>query len=465
MNSYLPAKSAGTFCRIACFLAATLIAPQLLSAEDLPAFPGAEGFGHLAKGGRGGDVYKVTNVNDAGPGSLRDGVLSAKGPRTIVFDVSGTIQLKSRLLVDKSNLTFAGQTAPGDGITLRDYTFAIKKATNVVVRYMRFRLGDQNKPMGARGGDDTVNTDDIDQVIFDHCSLSWAIDGTHDLRRGGNFTLQWCILSEALNHSLHNHGTHAMCASYRDASGNLSLHHNLFSTCRDRHPSLGSAVKPGQYIVDFRNNVDYNWSAGATANFCDHFINCVNNVWRPGPMSDPAKQPIAMKGSQPDMAKGYMSGNVFEGRDDFTSDNYAALDWHRWLGPGKNYKYSGTLKDWKAEKAPDLGANLPRTQSAEEAAKSVLAHAGASLHRDAVDERVIGNARTHQGKVIDSQKEVGGWPELKSAPAPKDTDNDGIPDAWEKAHGLNPNDPSDRNGLQKSGYTNLEEYLNSLCPT
>src|SRR5213075_1600896 len=191
-------------------------------------------------GGRGGDVYEVTNLDDAGPGSLREGFRSARGPRTIVFRLSGTIQLKSKLLLDKSNITIAGQTAPGDGIALRDFTFQIKNATNVIVHYLRLRLGDQNKPKGARGGDDTFNTEYIDRVIVDHCSLSWAIDGTHDLRHGGNFTLQWCILSEALNNSLHNKGQHAMCASYRNPTGNLSLHHNLFSTCRDRHPTLGS---------------------------------------------------------------------------------------------------------------------------------------------------------------------------------------------------------------------------------
>jgi len=222
------------------------------------AFPGAEGFGRFATGGRGGDVYEVTNLSDVGPGSLREGIRLAKGPRTIVFGVSGTIQLKSKLVLDKSDITIAGQTAPGDGIALRDYTFQIKNATNLIVRYLRFRLGDQNKPKGAKGGDDTFNTEDLDRVIVDHCSLSWAIDGTHDLRRGGNFTLQWCILSEALNNSLHNKGEHAMCASYRSPSANLSLHHNLFSTCRNRHPTLESASEPPQHIIDFRNNLIYN---------------------------------------------------------------------------------------------------------------------------------------------------------------------------------------------------------------
>jgi hypothetical protein len=428
------------------------------------AFPGAEGFGRFAQGGRGGDVYQVTNLNDSGPGSLRDGILSARGPRTIVFGVSGTIQLKSRLVLDKSFVTIAGQTAPGDGIALRDFTFQIKSATNVVIRYLRLRLGDQNKTTGAKGGDDTFNTDDVDQLMVDHCSLSWAIDGTHDLRRGGNVTVQWCILSEALNRSLHTKVTHAMCASYRDLSGNITLHHNLYSTCRDRHPTLGSAQRPPQYTVDFRNNVIYNWSDGGTANFCDHFVNCINNVWRPGPMSNPAKLPIAMKGGLPDMARGFMEGNIFEKRDDLTKDNYAALDFKRWLHEGTGYKYRGTAATWKASAAPDLGANAPKTESASQALESVLARSGASLHRDAVDQRVTENVRKGSGKLIDSQQEVGGWPTLNGTVAPADRDHDGMPDDWEKVHGLNPEDPADRNGDRDGdGYTNLEHYLNSLC--
>lgn len=442
-------------------------------AAEVPAFPGAEGFGRVARGGRGGDVYHVTTLADAGPGTLREGIKSAKGPRTIVFEVAGTIQLKSALLLDKSFVTIAGQTAPGDGITLRDFSFQMKKAHDVVVRYVRFRLGDENKPVGAKGGDDTVVTDDIDRVIFDHCSLSWAIDGTHDLRRGGNFTLQWCIISEALNRSLHGKGAHAMAASYRDLSGDITLHHNLISTCRDRHPTLGSAQEPPRRLVDFRNNVIYNWSASGTANFADHFINCVNNVWRPGPMSDPAKQPIAMKGSLPDLAKGHMSGNVFEGREDFTRDNYAALDFKRWLvaaNPTSGYKYAGTVKDWRTDAAAELGAARPETQSATGAMELVLARAGASLRRDAVDVRVVENVRARKGKVIDSQVEVGGWPVLKSRPAPVDSDRDGMPDAWEVAHGLDPKNPADGakvaatgvGAVDGAGYTNLEIYLNSL---
>ena len=424
------------------------------------AFPGAEGFGRFARGGRGGDVYHVTTLTDAGPGSLRDGIETAKGPRTIVFDVSGTIGLHSELRIDKSYLTLAGQTAPGDGITLRDHTLSLKDCHDVIIRYLRVRLGDQHK---TPSGPDTLATNDFDNLILDHLSLSWAIDGTHDFRAGQNFTIQWCILSEALHDSIHPKGPHAMCASYREPDGPISLHHNLFSTCRDRHPTLGSA-DPGDplTVVDFRNNVIYNWNA--TANFCDHFVNAVNNYWRPGPETDSQRLPIAMKGGLPDAARGFMSGNIFEGRDDWTDDNYAALDWHRWLHPGSNYKYAGTLSDWKAS-PPSLGADAPATQSAAQAYELVLAQAGASLSRDAVDERVISDVRNRTGRLLDSQDEVGGWPLLRTRGVRQDSDRDGMPDAWETAHSLDPADPTDGpQDRNRDGYTNLEEYINSLVP-
>jgi hypothetical protein len=159
-----------------------------------------------------------------------------------------------------------------------------------------------------------------------------------------------------------------------------------------------------------------------------------------------------------------MAGNVFEGHDNWTQDNYAALDFERWSGPDSNYKYAGTLADWKAD-APNLADNVPATQTAQDACEQVLARAGASLQRDAVDERVINNVRMHQGRLMDSQDQVGGWPILQTLPAPKDSDGDGLPDAWETIHGLNPNDPADGpRDRNNDSYTNLEEYLNSLVP-
>ncbi|MCF7973237.1 MAG: alkaline phosphatase D family protein [Phycisphaerae bacterium] len=450
-------------------LCTTIGLPSLCMAQQgapshrtMLAFPGAEGYGRFTRGGRGGDVYHVTTLNDSGPGSIREGIESAQGPRTIVFDLSGTIALKSKLVINKSGITIAGQTAPGDGITLRDQCLNLNNASDIIIRYIRVRLGDKNKPAGD--SPDCITMDDCNHVILDHVSSSWGIDGNQDTRRCANYTLQWSVMSEALNDSVHSKGTHAMCGSFRAPQSSISIHHNIFATSRDRHPTLGSGGKTDDslgHIVDFRNNVIYNWTKGGTTNFCDNTVVAVNNVWRPGPESDPTVQPISIKGDYPAAANGIMRGNVFEGNAEWTRDNYAALNFERWR---KSYAYRGTLADWKRP-MPDQGENTPLTQPAMEALTLVLKQAGASLSRDAVDKRLVKNVRQQTGKLIDSQDEVGGWPELKSKPAPQDTDRDGMPDAWEQAMRLDPKDPADRNGdADNDGYTNLEEYLNSLCP-
>jgi pectate lyase len=204
------------------------------------AFPGAEGFGKYTKGGRGGDVYVVTNLHDNGPGSFRHGLLSAIGPRTIVFDVSGTIVLKSPVEVEgKSHITIAGQTAPGKGITLRENQLAFKNCSEIIVRYLRLRLGDENK--GEKSGADVMTVDYSDNVVLDHLSLSWGIDGNSDYRGNSRMTLQWLLYSEALNRSIHYRGSqHAMATSIRDCRGNTTVYHNIYSTSRQRHPTLGS---------------------------------------------------------------------------------------------------------------------------------------------------------------------------------------------------------------------------------
>ncbi len=445
----------------AILLAICIVAARAEQGDAVPAFPGAEGYGRFAKGGRGGDVYHVTNLNDAGAGSLREGIASAEGPRTIVFDVSGTIMLASPLRLEGvSRLTIAGQTAPGDGITLRDHHLHLKNASNIVIRYLRIRLGDQNKPPC---GPDVITVDDCDHIMLDHLSLSWGIDGNQDTRGCRYYTMQWCIMSEALNDSIHPKGPHAMCGSFRAPRSNTTIHHNIFATSRDRHPTIGGGDPEPEWVIDFRNNVIYNWRGAA--NVCDNRVNMINNYFRPGPETDVAGKPVAMKASLPDKARGHMSGNLFEGREDLTKDNYAALDFERWLGPDSKYKYAGTLADWRADKPYELGPNAPRTQSAQGTYELVLAKAGASLVRDAVDERVIRDIRARTGKLIDSQAEVGGWPELEAAPAPADSDGDGMPDTWEEGQGLDAHDPGDGNGdLDGDGYTNLEEYLNGLCP-
>ena len=444
--------------KLATIFLVALAAADLRASEQL-AFPGAEGYGRFARGGRGGDVYHVTTLADDGPGSLRDGVRTATGPRTIVFDLSGTIELKKPLVVDKSFLTLAGQTAPGDGVCLKDQTFKISKANHVVVRYIRVRLGDENKPRPS--GPDAITTDDVDHLIFDHITSSWGIDGNHDLRRGGNFTLQWSIYAEALNRSLHEKGAHAMLASFRDLTAGVSVHHNLLASSRERFPTLGGSprTKPDA-VADFRNNVVYN-VVGAT-NLGNCRINVLNNYYRPGPDTPPNRRPIATKAENPGSTKVFLAGNVFEGLPDLTRDNFAAIDFEK-MATGNYLKL--TIDQVRVGTAFDVGGATPRTDSAEDALKRVLRSAGASRRRDAADERLVRGVRDRTHKMIDSEREVGGWPVLGSEPAPADADRDGMPDAWELAHGLNPADPADRNtDRDADGYTNLEEYLNSLCP-
>ena len=427
--------------------------------RNLLAFPGAEGFGRFARGGRGGDVYHVENLNDSGLGSLRDGIETSQGPRTIVFDTGGTIELKSPLRIEKkSRITIAGQTAPGDGITLKDHGLALKESSDLIIRYLRIRMGDENKePCGP----DVISADYCNHLILDHLSASWGIDGIHDTRGCKNYTLQWCILSEALHDSLHPKGPHAMCASFRAPLGNMSIHHNLFATCRDRHPTIGGAVQEAKWIIDFRNNLVYNWSG--TVNVCDNRVNLINNYFCPGPETSVEKKPIALKTDLPDQAQGHMSGNVFEGREDLTADNYAAVDLERWFRPGSKYRYSGTLEDWKVDHPYDLGDNTPVTQIAKNTYEVVLNQAGSSIVRDAVDIRIVEDVRNRTGRLIDSQKEVGGWPRLTGGIATQDTDRDGMPDVWESMRGLDPNDPEDRNGdLDGDGYTNFEEFLSDF---
>jgi pectate lyase len=426
-------------------------------ADEVLAFPGAEGYGRFAKGGRGGDVYRVVNLNDAGPGSLRQGIASATGPRTIVFDVSGTIELKKPLVIEKSFLTIAGQTAPGDGICLKDQTFKIRKAAHIIVRYLRVRLGDENKKKPA--GIDAMTTDDIDHVIFDHLSTSWGIDSLHDLRRGGNFTLQWSIYAEALHDSLHEKGPHAMLSSFREVTANLTIHHNLMAGSRERHPTLGGGHKSkGDALIDFRNNVVYNLS-GAT-NLANCRINFINNYYRPGPNAE-HRLPIATKIDVDDVTSVFMAGNVFEGSPKFTANNYSAIDFDHWTKG--NYRRT-TLEKIRAATEFEEGPARPTTQSAQQAFELVLAHAGASLHRDAADDRLVEGVRDRTSRLINSQNEVGGWPKLASKPAPTDTDGDGIPDSWERTHNLDPKDPNDGKRAGADGFTNLEKYLNSLCP-
>ena len=420
-----------------------------LQSQPVPAFPGAEGFGALTPGGRGGRVFLVTNLNDSGKGSLRE-ACEAEGPRIVIFRVSGLITLKHTVVIKNPYITIAGQTAPGDGICIRDFTLEIA-THDVVLRYLRSRLGD----LSGQQADSITLTSGAENVIVDHCSASWSVDEALSLSgRISNVTVQWCLIGEALNHSKHVKGPHGY-GSLSRATGLVTWHHNLWAHNTARNPRLGDDYgRPPYPTFDVRNNVIYDYgeiASGLTQGVLK--VDYVGNYIRPGPSSK-AGTPIHIGG--PSDLRFYIRDNVFEGNEALTADNSQFFD--PVMIDGKRQVQTVT--------EPFNGKSVT-TVSAQSAYEAVLRSAGASLpHRDAVDMRIVEEVRQRKGSIIDSQNQVGGWPELKSKPAPTDTDDDGMPDSWERTHGLNPNDPADGAfDRDKDGYTNLEEYLNSIRPS
>ncbi len=422
---------------------------SLYAQEKSLAFPGADGFGKYATGGRGGTVYIVSNLNDEGAGSLREAV-KKKGPRTILFSVSGTIQLKSPLTISSDDVTIAGHSAPGDGICLRDYPVGIN-ADNVIIRFMRFRLGDVTKIQeDAFGGAKSKS-----RIIIDHCSISWATDECASFYRNKEFTLQWCIISESLNQSVHEKGEHGYGGIW--GGEGASFHHNLLAHHVSRLPRFsGSSTTPNSpnELVDFRNNVIYNWQSNNTYGGERGRYNVVNNYYKPGP-STRSNKPWILNPSSP-YGKFFVDGNCLYNNEGISKDN--------WKG------------GVKADHPDSARVNIPFTvetiemQSAEKAFELIVKNAGASLHRDAIDLRIAEEVRSgtapsgkNKNGIIDSQQDVGGWPELKSLPSPKDSDSDGMSDDWETKNKLNPSDASDSDTytIEKS-YSNLEVYINSL---
>ncbi len=431
------------------------------SDETAVAFPGAEGFGAHAQGGRGGDVYHVTNLHDGGAGSLRYGIETMTGPRTIVFDVSGTIYLESRLTISQPYLTIAGQTAPGDGITLARYPLQIS-ASHVVLRYFRVRLGDEvvHRP-------DAVHIESGSNIIIDHLSASWSIDEVMSSQspRVDLLTIQWSLVAEALDSSHHEKGAHG----FGGILGALrqSVHHNIYANLKSRAPKVTGRR---HCKVDFRNNVIYNWKINNNYDGASSYMNWVNNYYKSGPatrddvkyqvfdLSDEYRSPTGEVEDRDHETALYAHGNFVVGSPTISSNN--------WNG-GINFSEGATEAEHRAHSPHDFPP-LPSETSAEKAYPLVLAGAGASLVRDSVDQRILreieSGTATYGNGVIDSQEEVGGFPQLSSLPAPPDTDRDGMPDAWEAGRGLDLKDPSDRNDTNLSGtfYTNLEVYLNGL---
>jgi Bacterial TSP3 repeat len=430
------------------FAATDGAAPVAAVLAGLPAFPGAQGFGSTTPGGRGGRVLFVTNLDDSGPGSLR-AACEAEGPRIVLFQVAGTIALKRALVVRHPYLTLAGQTAPGDGICLRDYPFEVA-THDVIVRYLRSRLGD----VTGQAEDCIDFYHGASNSIFDHCSATWSIDECLSLSgRDSNLTIQWCLIGESLNRSKHPKGEHGY-GSLSRANGPVSWHDNLWVHNDARNPRLGDNYgRPPYPVFDVRNNLIYDYgkiASGLTQGRLH--VNYVGNYLRPGPSST-ARTPIRVGG--PSELVYFIRGNVFEGHADLTADN------DRFFDPVTiNGKVQVQTVDTPFPAAPVT------TVPAAEVPDLVLASVGASLPvRDPVDTRIVAEVRSRGGHIIDSQTEVGGWPVLKTAPPPLDSDHDGMPDAWEIQHGLNPHDPADAAAdNDHDGYTNLEEYLNGTDP-
>ncbi|MCH6236798.1 pectate lyase family protein [Cognataquiflexum rubidum] len=401
--------------------------------------------------------------------------MEAKGPRTVVFEVSGNIELKTRLNVQDGDLTIAGQTAPGDGITIRNYPVRIMAKSNIIIRYLRFRLGDQ----GNEEADAFEARSGTSNLIIDHCSFSWGTDETCSIYGVSNVTIQNSIISEGLNDA--SRFSKAFPHSFGSLLGgkNVSFLKNLMAHFHIRMPSITT----GSDILDIRNCVFYNWEFRATNNGANSKANLIENYYKPGPATKarPSKELIdknflwatSLEKNPATYGKFYLEGNILEGRPE--------INQNQWLG-ARLENSENTNKYLKlCENQDSTGKPIAfpikddiysHTLSASETFKEVLKQAGANLVRDAVDERLIEEVRngtaTFKGSktglfgIIDSQADVGGWPVLQSLPAPKDTDRDGMPDAWEIEQGLNPERRDDRLYDLDPNHTNLEIYLNSL---
>lgn len=425
--------------------------PWSFAANGVLAFPEADGLGKYTVGGRGGRVIEVTTLEDGKgvPGSLREAV-EAFGPRIVVFKVAGTIDLVSTLEIWNPYITIAGQTAPGEGITLRNYTFYVKVG-EVIIRNIRFRLGDikEADAVDIRGRTPQEN------VILDHCSLSWGVDETLCIRDFDKLTVQWCFITEGLHDNIHHAGKHSKGALVSGSRGQrVSFHHNLFAHNDARNPRPQGLLPPEEdtvgFYFDFTNNVVYDWGRSYAAKNLDVNQRCtmnfINNYFIAGPSSK-ASNFMVDKNINTRM---YFAGNYMNGK--MPADQYSRIIYEDFIKPDNGWKL--------AEPFDSMTSNI---HSAEKAYAMVIKNGGAALNRDSVDERIVRDVLNGTGRVIDRPSDVGGWPELATGEAYLDTDKDGMADDWETAHGLNPADPAD-GSLDKDGdgYTNVEEFLNSL---
>lgn len=456
---------------IAFILSAAMAFVVPVAADDagqskIPAFPGAEGGGKYTTGGRGGEVYIVTTLEDYDPeseepikGSFRDAV--SQDNRIIVFNVGGVIRLKSRLnMTKKNNLTIAGQTAPGNGITIYGFETNLSNSNNIIMRYLRFRPGADNIFEGDSM--DSIWGRAMTDLMIDHLSCSWSTDETMSLYRAENATIQWCIIAESLTMSGHTKGRHG----YGAITGgvNATYHHNLYANHTSRNPRFGGGTVEADdndhiALYDFRNNVIYNWGFNTGYGGGRAMQNYVFNYMKPGPGTrDSVVNRIVDCGESNKPGWFYVYGNVLEGNTEVTEDNSKGI-----YISDENAPFT-TIVDKEYEMEGTKPENL-HTDTPEEAYELVLERAGATLPlRDALDARIVKSVRDNTGYFVNRHEEVGGLPYTDEVyrSADFDRDNDGIADTWEIANGLNPNDPTDSVKIAANGYANIENYFNSL---
>ena len=436
-----PPRPAVLACAVCLLLADGACASQgSVPSAPLPAFPGAEGFGALATGGRGGTVCHVTTLANAGPGSFRDAV--SQPHRIVVFDIGGIIKLSANVELN-SDLMIAGQTAPGQGICLYGRSVSLGGQSNIIIRFVRFREG-----IGGDRGKKSLGMDHASNIIIDHCSIEWGRwDDLGITVQSRDVTVQDCLMAEGI----HPQSFGALI----DSVSHVTLSHNLWMSNESRNPKAKGTI---QYI----NNVVYNWGETGLCgghSEADHNLDVIGNYFIKGPSSN-------------DRFAGqfYATDHVYQADNlaDLDRDGrlngrpVVAADFHR--TDEKTY----TLPTFVPE--PAMHPLVPVTvDSAPAAYAKVVAGAGCSLRRDAVDLRLIDELTSlgTGGRTIPHTDErgealTGGLREITGGPTPLDSDRDGIPDAWETAHGLNPNDPADATRLAPSGYTNIEVYFNSL---
>lgn len=413
--------------------AAVLLAANAQISHSAPlAFPSAEGFGAQATGGRGGEIYHVATLDDSGPGSFRDAV--SKGKRIVVFDVGGYIDLKSNISV-ASDITILGQSAPGDGIATKNYEISFSKSHNVIVRYMRFRLGSTPKMEHKYA----VGIGEAENIIFDHVSIQFGRWDCIGLSKSKDITIQNCIIGPGIDPQRFG----CLCES-----DNVTFSHNLWISNQSRNPK-------SKGIVQYVNNVVYNWRVcGYVGGHSggDHAADLVNNYFIKGAQSNEhfagefkPTDHIFQKGNYIDMnADGALNGRLATPEDFGTGENAPTLV------PADSIK-------------PPVPVKL---DTAEGAYKKIVAGVGCSLHRDSVDTKLIADLTSlgKQGAIIKSESEMGGFGEIEGGTPPASSAKDGIPDAWKQKHSLSVSDPKVASGdYNHDGYMNIEKYLNELA--